>query len=564
MAKWQGTAVPNTGYVDKVYFNTNLSVDEVVSLLEKLTFTDSVYFAISSDTCLLSLQFVEGTFAIVDMRSSTFIFLSSDVGFGFVGWNSDFNGLIEINSNVSSSFVAEDTTFDVGTENNLLSQLVSITPFTQSQQTTADKLQKLIDGKQYVIDKTNAKAGTSLNIKSKWKDIGDVIERITGSGSSGIVIPPVSNLQVSDKGVASWEAPVLSLPSGYQYSLSYLIKLNGEEVETSETSKDITAYLVEGENIVSVVVKATLITNSDETSLTYEYSAPAYLLITLDETLPVALDSIGATTVGNNIYLFGGWSPTSNNILKFDTTSETITTLNTTLPQTRYAMGVATKGTNIYIFGGCTDGFKYTNTIYKFDTITETITTLDTTLPSNLSDMGCEIVGDNIYLFGGRSGSDKYLKTIYKFDTITETITTLDTTLLGTSNEMGTAVIDSNIYLFGGTFNSSVTKQKTIYKFDTTNETITTLVTALPNELANMGCESIGDNIYLFGGSAFGSNVKQKTIYKFDTITETITTLDTTLPYNLSDMSLSALENKIYIFGGYSNNSVNTILKFMV
>ena len=41
-----------------------------------------------------------------------------------------------------------------------------------------DKLQKLVNGKQYVIDKTNTKAETSLPINCTWEELGDVIEGI--------------------------------------------------------------------------------------------------------------------------------------------------------------------------------------------------------------------------------------------------------------------------------------------------------------------------------------------------------------------------------------------------
>ena len=43
----------------------------------------------------------------------------------------------------------------------------------------ADKLQGLIDGKQYVVDKVNAKSGSNLTLDSKWQDIGDTVENIT-------------------------------------------------------------------------------------------------------------------------------------------------------------------------------------------------------------------------------------------------------------------------------------------------------------------------------------------------------------------------------------------------
>jgi hypothetical protein len=52
--------------------------------------------------------------------------------------------------------------------------------------TIAEKLQRTVEGKQYVIDKVNIKAQSNLKINSTWKSIGDTIENISG-GSGGAV-----------------------------------------------------------------------------------------------------------------------------------------------------------------------------------------------------------------------------------------------------------------------------------------------------------------------------------------------------------------------------------------
>lgn len=62
-----------------------------------------------------------------------------------------------------------------------------------------NKLQKLIDGKQYVIDKVNAKSGSNLTITSKWQDIGDSVENITSGGGNSIegVIEITNGLEIN-------------------------------------------------------------------------------------------------------------------------------------------------------------------------------------------------------------------------------------------------------------------------------------------------------------------------------------------------------------------------------
>ena len=77
---------------------------------------------------------------------------------------------------------------------------------------------------------------------------------------------------------------------------------------------------------------------------------------------------MGVSQVGSNVYLFGGYGVggSRNDILKFNTETETISTLSATLPQSLFNMGVAQVGSNVYLFGGYNYGSSYLNTIYKF------------------------------------------------------------------------------------------------------------------------------------------------------------------------------------------------------
>lgn len=186
---WQGTIVPNSGYVEKVYFNTSLSNEEVMSIIANanLTYEQDLHailmggndktIIIYKDNCIFDyLAYFTGD-------NSKFFWVSPNAGeqiikdAGFTGWNPNFDGFYEINSEVLSTAGSNL----VGSENNKLTKLVSITP---EQETTADKLQKLIDGKTFVVDKVNYKANSALTVSSKWEDIGNTIEEKLSSGNT--------------------------------------------------------------------------------------------------------------------------------------------------------------------------------------------------------------------------------------------------------------------------------------------------------------------------------------------------------------------------------------------
>lgn len=141
-----GTVVPNNGYVDKVYFNTKLSVEETFNILKNLTNihpSDDFYIILKSGTLRLwgfAIEEEGNTGALINDTYNNFYFAflndeqASIQQFGFYGWNPNFYGVLELNSELSSSHVIvegseEKENYVVGSQNDLIKNLISITPF---------------------------------------------------------------------------------------------------------------------------------------------------------------------------------------------------------------------------------------------------------------------------------------------------------------------------------------------------------------------------------------------------------------------------------------------------
>jgi hypothetical protein len=88
-----GTVVPNSGHIDKLYLNTALSTEEVVEILSKLQFHNidetkayCIAFCENKDIAILVME-MDGIYAIIDYLSDdeAIYFVSTDIGLGFTG-----------------------------------------------------------------------------------------------------------------------------------------------------------------------------------------------------------------------------------------------------------------------------------------------------------------------------------------------------------------------------------------------------------------------------------------------------------------------------------------------
>lgn len=164
---WQGTVVPSEGFIEKVYFNTNLTKQDILNYANQLNLIVGEgynYFIFCNDVatkyCFLMYDNIKNptacAIAWVADGNFTFVFDSDNISdTGLIGWNPiilESNGFVPLNEVLSGKLeIDESTNYEVGTQNNLLSSLFSTTPFTQSsgEQVT---LEGDYDGSTLVVD----------------------------------------------------------------------------------------------------------------------------------------------------------------------------------------------------------------------------------------------------------------------------------------------------------------------------------------------------------------------------------------------------------------------------
>lgn len=163
MSTLTGTPIPASGYVEKVYFNTDLSVEEVVAILEEAYIEPGVMDIMEcilwSDSYGIDVFSGGGDFTIVlssETEDPIAIFDSADNSYyGFTGWNPDITYPLVINSNIEGN-----------EKNEMLSNLCSITPFKEEPVIPEEPftLNSLLKG---VADAIREKKGTTEKINPK-------------------------------------------------------------------------------------------------------------------------------------------------------------------------------------------------------------------------------------------------------------------------------------------------------------------------------------------------------------------------------------------------------------
>jgi hypothetical protein len=139
MATLQGTAIKNTGYLDKVYFNTSIPTEEVIDILEKLTYTSGSYdVCYGTNGVRVNIAKHDSYYSIAcakdgfyDMAFNTDPqYVNEIAGIVSTGWKTSFDNEGFGNPfEIDSDLLSESNGGPIGSQNELLKNLISSTPF---------------------------------------------------------------------------------------------------------------------------------------------------------------------------------------------------------------------------------------------------------------------------------------------------------------------------------------------------------------------------------------------------------------------------------------------------
>ncbi|MEP7234157.1 MAG: kelch repeat-containing protein [Ignavibacteriota bacterium] len=170
-----------------------------------------------------------------------------------------------------------------------------------------------------------------------------------------------------------------------------------------------------------------------------------------------------ASVLNGKIYIFGGdtydaLSGAVSAVQVLDPATNAWSTVGNTPFDHRMYLGAVTVGNKIYFFGGYDESPKsaFTREILSYDPTTNVWDTVSVIAP-RIGLENCELVNGQIYLIGGAANSFTIPnKVVTMFDPITHSIASVTTTGTQTARMLSaSAVVGNRIYVIGGTTSDS-------------------------------------------------------------------------------------------------------------
>ena len=263
-------------------------------------------------------------------------------------------------------------------------------------------------------------------------------------------------------------------------------------------------------------------------------------------TLPETIEDAASATVGNKIYLFGGFGSggETQNIYEFDPDTNTVTKKSATVGYTLCKSNAAAVavGKDIYICGK--DDSVYDTHLKKYDTKTGTVTSVNV-LNCTYSTVSAAAIGTRLYIFGEAAALSRVVFYDVK-DNTWEQLQEYEGTC------PNAVAVGTKIYFFGAKITNSGTADN-IRIYDTDSGSLITCSEKMPFTSASVATVAVGSKIYFYKN---GSGSRE--LFYFDTLTNKIDTLGVVASLNYNSAACSAIANRIYSFGSLLTVSGST------
>ena len=150
----------------------------------------------------------------------------------------------------------------------------------------------IVDITAAVVSPTEFQAEADVEISNQFSATASADLVVKIEGGDDIQVPTVTNIKVDEYGILTFDEPDFSKLEKFSPIISYLITVNGIQIESTTNSVSILSMLVDGNNIIDIKTKALLTTYSENVEEVVEYEKPPYTDPSLFTYRSITLDGV--------------------------------------------------------------------------------------------------------------------------------------------------------------------------------------------------------------------------------------------------------------------------------